>query len=45
MSAIGGGPDPEHWRKMSRDEKIAYILLVVIGLSIIAHGIYLKFFP
>ncbi|CAG9166956.1 hypothetical protein [Cupriavidus pampae] len=43
MSAIGGGPNPEDWKKMTKEEKITYIAFVVVGLSVIAHGIYIKF--
>lgn len=33
--AVGGGPNPEQWSKMSREQKIAYwICVTVAGLFI-----------
>jgi len=36
MAGIGGGPTPEDWKKMSRQDKIAYFLFVGFVFGVIS---------
>jgi hypothetical protein len=42
--AVGGGPTPEQWEKMSRGQKIAYWVSVAIVCGILASLAIKKFF-
>jgi cell division protein FtsL len=36
MPAVGGGPSPEQWKRMSKAEKIVYCVLV--GAAVVFVG-------
>ncbi len=40
--AIGGGPTPDQWKKMSRSEKISYVLFLAFVFGVILYFAYEK---
>lgn len=42
--AVGGGPNPEQWEKMSRRERTTYWICVSIILAILSGLAIKKFF-
>jgi hypothetical protein len=43
--AVGGGPTPEQWVKMSKTEKSVYWIFIALVFAAIGYGIFLESFP
>jgi cell division protein FtsL len=37
MPAVGGGPSPEQWKRMSKKEKIFYWLFVGMAMAVVGY--------
>ncbi len=37
MPAVGGGPSPEQWKRMSKKEKIIYWLFVAAAMACVGY--------
>jgi hypothetical protein len=37
MPAVGGGPSPEQWKRMSKKERIIYWLLVGTAMAVVGY--------
>ncbi len=37
MPAVGGGPSPEQWKRMSTKEKVVYWLFVSVALVFVGY--------
>lgn len=42
MPAVGGGPSPEQWKRMSKTEKIVYCVLVGAAVVFVGYLIIKK---
>ncbi|CAD6557438.1 hypothetical protein LMG28140_06148 [Paraburkholderia metrosideri] len=42
MPAVGGGPSPEKWNKMSKSEKIFYWIFVGLAVAVVGYLVIAK---